>query len=693
MSAEAVPTHVGPYDILAVIGSGGMGTVYKGFQASLNRIVAIKVLPARFVHDPERVERFHREAQAVALLSHPNIVQIIDKGREGDLLYFVMEYIEGPSLDAVLQKGRLSLPEILRILKEVAKALQFSHASGIIHRDLKPRNVLLTSDLSTVKLTDFGISRIESLSRAAGTLTTANASLGTLFYFSPEQAEDSGKVDHRTDIYSLGVIFYEMLTGKVPVGKFHLPSELNPELSPEVDAVVLKCLAYDRNQRYPDVQAFLVDIERLERSAGLTLLDELRGFSRLKGRLMPRSDPQHAGRRSGLIAVLLLVAAIVAGGAIFLAKGWSDRDQTEAASNGQSAVEPTETAPSPSTNDSPNAAGSSSTEKGAAVEPANAGTTAPGASSAPEPQTIEPQPAAAPATTETGAQKPGANTQPGAPAPVAKGSAPLPKPSATSPPPAVSAPAAPDPKVPKVDLAARDLASIRTTVAAGQYDQALTEIQGFFSRYPDHALALDAHLLEANVFERQNRAADAARTYQTIGDRFASDPRAAGALYRLAQLSAARSGGQAEGRRLFGQVANDYPDGQWAVPALKAKAAIEERSKLKERDPILLQTVPAQLMTYRQLVEKHPSDPSAEVAFWKLGEMYEDVERFDLAASAFSGLGTNFPQTSYDAWFRAGELYDRKIKDRAAARSAYARVPRGSRNYDEAQKRASRLAR
>ncbi len=261
--ASDTPSQVGPYDILGVIGKGGMGVVYKGFQHSLSRLVAIKVLPPEFQSDPERVERFHREAQAIAILSHPNIVQIIDKGSEGKTLYFVMEFVDGVSLDTLLRERRLTLVESLHVAKEIAKGLAGAHASGIIHRDLKPRNVLVSRDLSMVKLVDFGISRVEVLSQAAGPLTSAHTSLGTLYYYSPEQARDPSKVDQRSDIYSLGVICYEMLTGQVPVGQFQLPSEVNPELSSQVDALLLKCLATDRAKRYAGAKDFLADVDKL----------------------------------------------------------------------------------------------------------------------------------------------------------------------------------------------------------------------------------------------------------------------------------------------------------------------------------------------------------------------------------------------------------------------------------------------
>jgi len=252
------PRRIGPYEVLGVLGKGAMGQVYKAVQPSLNRLVAIKVLPAEFLEDEARVERFEREAQAVALLSHPNVVQIIDKDREEDLLYFVMEYVPGTSLDAVMRQRRLSLHEVFRVAKSICLGLEAAHRQNIVHRDLNPRNVLVSEDLSVVKLADFGISRVEEISRQQGTLSTSEVSLGSLHYMSPEQTTNMVEADHRTDIYSLGVTLYEMLTGRVPVGRFGLPSQVNNEVPSDVDPLVLKCLEADPTDRYSTVVIWCV---------------------------------------------------------------------------------------------------------------------------------------------------------------------------------------------------------------------------------------------------------------------------------------------------------------------------------------------------------------------------------------------------------------------------------------------------
>ena len=335
MGATDVPKQIGPYEILGPLGKGGMGAVYKAMQPSLNRIVAIKVLPPDFAKDPDAVTRFHREAQTVAMLSHPNIVQIIDKGEDQGLLYFAMEYVEGTSLDVVLRQRRLSLQEVVQVIKQIGRGLGAAHRAGVVHRDLNPRNILVSPTLSIVKLADFGISRVESVARSLGTLTTREMTLGSLHYLAPEQAVDASAVDHRADIYSLGVVFYEALTGRIPLGKFSLPSELNRELPSEIDPVVLKCLATEPGDRYATVGQLLDDIDKLENLLRFQLLDELKGLKR--GTTMLFKKGSTSFQRNRWVLVLFGLLAVALGG---------DRRLDAAPSGGAEASKSEVTAPS-----------------------------------------------------------------------------------------------------------------------------------------------------------------------------------------------------------------------------------------------------------------------------------------------------------------------------------------------------------
>ena len=237
-------TVVGGCRIEGVLGRGGMAAVYVAKQLSLDRTVALKVLPKAFAHDRQFVERFNREASALARLSHPNIVGILDKGVEGETYYFVMECVEGKSLrDRLLREGKLSPQETLELIQGICAALEYAHEHGIIHRDLKPGNILLDAS-GTPKLADFGIARIVgSDTSPSPQLTSAHMVMGSADYMAPEQRESAAGVDHRADIYALGVMLYQMLTGQVPVGTFKPVSRLVPGVPSAVDRVIRAALA------------------------------------------------------------------------------------------------------------------------------------------------------------------------------------------------------------------------------------------------------------------------------------------------------------------------------------------------------------------------------------------------------------------------------------------------------------------
>lgn len=257
------------YTILERIGGGGMADVYRAHDKLLDRSVAVKVLRAQFTDDEEFVSRFRREAQAAARLSHPNIVNIYDVGRDEEAYYIVMEYISGETLKERIQReGPLPVEAAVRIALEIAEALEHAHQNNIVHCDIKSHNILTTRS-GRVKVTDFGIARAVT----SATMTQTGTIIGSVHYFSPEQAK-GGAVSAKSDIYSLGVVMYEMLTGVLPfTGETPIsialkqlqedpqpPRELNSEIPPLVEAIVLKSMAKNPEQRFFDVGEMIADL-------------------------------------------------------------------------------------------------------------------------------------------------------------------------------------------------------------------------------------------------------------------------------------------------------------------------------------------------------------------------------------------------------------------------------------------------
>ena len=260
------------YEIIEKIGSGGMATVYKAKCHVLNRYVAIKILRDEFTTDEEFIKRFEVEAQSAASITHPNIVSVYDVGVDGNLYYIVMELIKGKTLKEIIteEKGPLPWKWSVNIASQIASALETAHKNHIIHRDIKPHNIIITED-GVAKVTDFGIAKAVSNS----TITAFGTTIGSVHYFSPEHAR-GGFTDEKSDLYSLGVVMYEMLTGKVPfdadtavsIALKHMqeeakpPIELNPNIPSAVNDIIMKALRKDTNLRYQNATAMLLDLKR-----------------------------------------------------------------------------------------------------------------------------------------------------------------------------------------------------------------------------------------------------------------------------------------------------------------------------------------------------------------------------------------------------------------------------------------------
>ena len=248
-------------EILGIIGRGGMGAVYKARQTQLGRTVALKILaPARGA-DARFAERFRREARALARLGHPSIVTVHDSGEAGGLFYLLMEFVDGPNLRQLQAAHRLTPQEALAIVPPICDALQYAHAQGIVHRDIKPENILVDTQ-GRVKIADFGIAKMLGADDDARPLTGDNQAIGTPHYMAPEQIEKPETVDRRADIYSLGVVFYEMLTGELPIGRFDPPSR-RVSVDVRLDEVVLRALEKQPERRYQQAGAMKTDVETI----------------------------------------------------------------------------------------------------------------------------------------------------------------------------------------------------------------------------------------------------------------------------------------------------------------------------------------------------------------------------------------------------------------------------------------------
>ncbi|HEY1334011.1 MAG TPA: serine/threonine-protein kinase, partial [Myxococcaceae bacterium] len=260
----AGPPHIQGYRLEKLVGKGGMGEVHRAVQLSLGRVVAVKILSGELAADPTFVARFDKEAAALATLSHPNVVSIVDKGKAENTYYLVMEFVDGPSLREVMRSPLLDIPGALRIIMEIARAIDYAHSRGVVHRDLKPENILFDEQAGGIaKVTDFGLATFFDDSKLTSrfNVTETHVSMGTLSYMAPEQRVDAKNADHRADIYSLGVMLYELLVGEVPIGTFDPPSQRRPGTDKRLDGIVLRCLKPSPADRYQRVADLMLDLE------------------------------------------------------------------------------------------------------------------------------------------------------------------------------------------------------------------------------------------------------------------------------------------------------------------------------------------------------------------------------------------------------------------------------------------------
>ena len=320
LARMALPPKIGRYEIKSELGRGGMATVYRAYDPSFEREVAIKVLPREMMHDPQFRARFEREIKLVAALEHPSIVPVYDVGEEDGQPYFVMRYMTGGSLSNRIANGKMSLGDTAQIIGKIAQGLTYAHKKGIIHRDLKPDNILF-DDNDDPFISDFGVAKLTE--STSGSLTGANGVIGTPAYMSPEQATGE-KVDGRSDIYGLGVIVYQMLSGQQPynadtpmgVAIKHVTEpvpeilNVNPSLPYDVDEIIRYSMAKDKNKRY----ASAVDLAKALNMAAFGNEGNLTSTTNtgLRTAVNKNSTTQLSRGRTGLAVggIVLLVAII-----------------------------------------------------------------------------------------------------------------------------------------------------------------------------------------------------------------------------------------------------------------------------------------------------------------------------------------------------------------------------------------------
>jgi len=263
---EEIAGHFEQLEVLEVLGQGGMGVVYKARQKGLQRDCALKILTVDVEQDASFAERFGREARTLASLNHPGLVTVYDFGHSGPYFYFVMELVEGASLRQMLRAGRIQPREALALVGQVCDALQYAHDAGVVHRDIKPENILVDRS-GRVKILDFGLAKLMGAPAEDKGLTRSQQAMGTPHYMAPEQYERPLDVDHRADIYSLGVVFYELLTGELPMGRFDPPSR-KVAVDVRLDEVVLKTLEKEPGRRYQHASQVGTDVESIAGGPG-----------------------------------------------------------------------------------------------------------------------------------------------------------------------------------------------------------------------------------------------------------------------------------------------------------------------------------------------------------------------------------------------------------------------------------------
>jgi serine/threonine protein kinase/tetratricopeptide (TPR) repeat protein len=711
---------VGQYKILDHLGAGGMGIVYKAQDIRLGRLVALKVLPAGSAQDVEAMERFRREARTASSLNHSNICTIYTFEEHDGQLLLAMELLDGDTLARKLSGKPLDLHSLLDIGTQIADALDAAHSQGILHRDIKPANIFITKR-GQVKVLDFGLAKLAPGAERDGHApevqpthhftSIAGTTVGTIAYMSPEQARGED-VDQRTDLFSFGVVLYEMATGRqsfagattavVFDGILNrdpaLPSTLNSSVPPELDRIIEKALEKDRTLRYQSAADIRADLQRLRRDSGsrrmsavVPLVDDTSATVAIPG-----SSTGHGSSRRGLsqttpppavaessnlpptpavpiapaastatpaarprLTPLALVAAIVLGvGLSLVAVAVMTRSSPPPAADTASAAVSSpppvaaSTPSAPPVPDEPPAPAAA--DAGSAVTKASGAIVAPGT-------------------------KPVARASTNATTLAPRGGRPL--------------PGNPTVTLSRAEADAHERLEIARAKANNKlFEPALADLRQILSDFAGTAAAAEASYLSADLLEKLGRNEDAMAAHVEFARRFPEDARVPASRLRLADLTAraGRSNREETARQILADLIAAYPRTSHAQAALQMKLRLEQGRRGRVNDPVLGREVPIVLPTLRTITEQFPDTPMAMLALNRLADLYLDLELYDRAAQAYVELATNHPNNPNDAWFRAAEVFERRLKDQARAMDAYSKVPVTSSRYRDAQRKLNR---
>jgi serine/threonine protein kinase/tetratricopeptide (TPR) repeat protein len=708
-----VDQTVSHYRVLEPLGAGGMGVVYKAQDVRLERAVALKFLPPDRAHDRLTLERFLREARTASALNHPNICTIYEIDEHEGAHFIAMELLDGQPLDRMIDGRPLSITRLLTLAVQMADGLDAAHTRGILHRDIKPANIFVNAR-GQVKILDFGLAKLTAdrgsslmsgVSRLETELLTTRkgVALGTVAYMSPEQARGE-ELDVRSDLFSFGVVLYEMATGErsfqgstsavvfdaILNREPRAPIELNANVPLALERIIARALEKDRSNRFQtaaDMRAELESVRRDYESGSVSSWSPASGVTAAaapSGASWPSASAEAVIARSGMRSSADNFARSAARPAA---------DGAVSSAVGPTATEAGAALPSPARAHPRWMLWASGLLLAASVFFFLHGRSQPASPETPVEArefatATAPSPASLTATSPAAASPVAASPVAASPVAASPAGAAL---TASAPSARKTADVAPtDASVPVVDPLIEQMRIARAKIDAKLYDQGVADLKQALSQNPTSTNAPAALLLVANAYDSQGRSSDAMATYVELRSKYsASKTVAAEATYRLAELvlQSKQDNKETDARALLTEVVTNAPKSPWAPRALARRAALEERAKIRVGDSELQTSVPAALVSYRSLVKNYPTAESAETALLKLADFYDDAKRYDLAAQTLQDLARRFPNNTRDAAWRAGEMYEKRVKDPQKAREAYMLVPASSSRYRDAQKK------